>query len=456
MSNKNILTLTEGSVWKVLIRFTVPFLLSGLFQVLYGTVDVYFIGHYASGASISGVTSANQAMMMVTNIFMGLTLGGTVLIGQYIGAERGEEASKVTGNMLLIFAVIGVVCTLILTLGNKSINTLMKVPTAEAMAEANGYMFICGCGAIFIMGYNVVSAILRGLGNSKAPLYFIAISCMVNIGLDALFVAVFHMNAAGAALATVISQALSLGIALIYIKKTGLPFAFHRSDLSPDKTVIKRILKIGAPAALQNTMIGFSFSMITTITNGLGQAASAGAGLVGRAIDVCMMIPSSFGNAITSIAAQNIGAGKPERAVKSMWLGIAFSLVFAIPYMLMGTFIPETIIGILASNDPAAIEQGALYLIPFSWDCILVSFVFCMNGFFNGFGKSLFTMAHNLATTFLIRIPIVWFISRIEGVTMFQVGLGTPFASLASLLICLIYFKLRFTKARLRNLSVIS
>ncbi|MDR2606316.1 MAG: MATE family efflux transporter [Oscillospiraceae bacterium] len=451
---KNTLTLTEGSIWKVLIRFAVPFLLSGLFQVLYGTVDVYFIGHYASGASISGVASANQAMAMITQIFMGLTLGGTVLIGQFMGAEHRDDAAKVTGNMVLMFLAIGVFCTLILTLGNNAINSLMKVPTEEALSEANAYMFVCGCGTIFIMGYNVVSSILRGLGNSKAPLYFIAISCSVNILLDYVFVALLHMSAAGAALATIISQGLSLGIGLLYIKRTGLPFEFKRSYLRPDGVFIKRILKIGAPAALQNTMIGFSFSMITTITNGLGEAASAGAGVVGRAIDICMMIPSSFGNAITSITAQNIGAGKPERAIKTMWLGIAFSLVFAIPYTLLGSFAPKVIIGLLA-DAPDVIKQGALYLVPFSWDCILVSFVFCFNGFFNGFGKSLFTMAHNLATTFLIRIPIVWVMSRMPDVTMFQVGIGTPVATFASLVICLVYLKLRFSGERLRNLSAL-
>jgi len=447
MNNKNALSLTQGSVWKGLIRFTVPFLLSGLFQVLYGTVDVYFIGHFASGASISGVTSANQALMTITQIFMGLTLGGTVLIGQFVGAERGEDAAKVTGNMVLLFIAIGVLCTLILTLGNNFINSLMKVPTAEAKAEANSYMFICGAGSIFIMGYNVVSAILRGLGNSKAPLYFIAISCVVNIVLDALFVAVLHMNAAGAAIATVFSQGLSFCIGLLYIRKTGLPYEFKREHIRYDGSVIRRILKIGAPAALQNSMIGFSFSLITTITNGLGEAASAGAGVVGRAIDVCMMVPSSFGSAITSISALNIGAGKPERAFKAMWFGIAFSLIFAIPYTLLGTFAPQMIISILA-EAPEVVTQGALYLIPFSWDCVLVSFVFCFNGVFNGFGQSLFTMAHNLATTFLIRIPIVWFVSRMDGITMFHVGLGTPIATFVSLIICLVFLKIKFPKGK--------
>ncbi|MDR0818956.1 MAG: MATE family efflux transporter [Oscillospiraceae bacterium] len=439
--------LTEGPVWSVLIRFTIPFLLSGLFQVLYGTVDVYFVGHYASGASIAGTATASQAMGMITNVFMGLTLGGTVLIGQYIGAKREESASAVTGNMVIIFAVIAVLCTLILTVGSPFINRAMQVPE-DAFDEANRYMMICGFGAVFIMGYNVVSAILRGLGNSKAPLYFIAISCLMNIVLDYIFVAVMRKAAAGAALATVISQASSLVIAMFYIKRTGLPFKFGIANIKPDKAVIARIFKIGAPVALQNSLVGFSFSMITAITNTLGVAASAGSGVVSKAVDLCMMIPSSFSSSITAITAQNVGAGKPERALKSMKYGIIFSLVFAIPYCLLGSLAPEVIIRLL-SSDEEVVRQACLYLIPFSWDCILVSFVFCMNGFFNGFGKSLFTMGHNISTTFLLRIPIVWYMSRQPGVTMFQVGLGTPIASVASLLICLVYLRTKFTKDKL-------
>ncbi|MDR2360207.1 MAG: MATE family efflux transporter [Oscillospiraceae bacterium] len=430
--------LTDGSVWKVLIRFTIPFLLSGVFQVLYGTVDIYFLGHFGSGASISGAASASQAMGMVTMAFMGLTLGGTVIIGHSVGAKDDETSAKATGNMVLIFAGIAVLCTCILALGSDAINRAMQVPD-EALGEARSYMLICGIGSTFIMGYNVVSAILRGLGNSKAPLYFVGISCIINIALDYVFVALLHMNAAGAAIATVISQGLSLIIALLYIRRVKLPYPFGTRHLAPDRNIIRRILKIGIPSALQQLLVSFSFSLITAITNTMGIAASAGAGVVGKAVDLCMMIPASFSNSITSVTAQNVGAGKPERALKSMWYGTVFSLVFAIPYTLLGSLKPEWIIGLL-SDEAAVIEQGARYLIPFSWDCILVSFVFCMNGYFNGLGKSIFTMAHNISTTFLVRIPIVWLMSRrIAGATLFEVGLGTPAATFVSLVICFAY-----------------
>ncbi|MDR3148601.1 MAG: MATE family efflux transporter [Oscillospiraceae bacterium] len=438
--------LTEGSVWKVLLRFTIPFLLSGLFQVAYGTVDVYFLGHYGQGASLAGVSSASQAMSMLTFGFMGLATGGTVLIGQSVGAKDDKTAGKATGNIITIFACVAVFCTAILLLLHSNINNLMNVPE-DAKKYANDYLLVCGLGSVFIMGYNVASSILCGLGNSKAPLYFVAAGCVANIVVDYIFVAKLNMNAVGAALATVLAQAVSLIFAIIYIKVTKLPFSFSKRDLILDKATSGRILKIGVPAALQQSLIGFSFNLITTITNGMGVAAAGGCGVVGKAVDLCMMIPSSFSSAITSITAQNVGAGKPERALKSMWYGVLLSLVFAVPYMLLGTFKPEFVVGIL-SSDPAVIEAGARYLIPFSWDCVLVSFVFCMNGYFNGRGKSLFTMAHNISTTFLVRIPIVWFASRAAGATLFEVGLGTPIATFASLIICLVYLQIMRKQAK--------
>ncbi|MDR0857815.1 MAG: MATE family efflux transporter [Oscillospiraceae bacterium] len=451
--NANTLKLTEGRIGGSLIRFAIPFLLSGLFQVLYGTVDVWFIGHYATGNSIAGVSSAAQAMGLVTNMFMGLTMGGTVLIGQYMGAQRYDDCGRVTGNLVLLFAGIAAAMTVIMVLLGSTINGWMQVPP-DAVSEADNYIRVCGIGSVFIIGYNVVSAILRGLGNSKAPLYFVAIASLTNIVLDYVFVALFRWNAFGAALATIISQGVSLIVGIIYIKKTGLPYKFGRAHLKTDKATMGRILKIGIPAASRQTLVGFSFTFITTITNGLGVAAAAGAGVVNRAIDVCMIIPGSMNGALTSFTAQNVGAGKPERARKGLYICIGLCLCISIPYTLIANISPETVVGIL-SDEPEVIREGAQYLIPFSWDCVLVSFVFCLNGFFTGLGKTTFVLIHDTCTTFLIRVPIVYFVSTIPGRTMFQMGLGTPAATIVSLLLCLIYLKWKCNKKALAEMTVV-
>ncbi|MDR0935651.1 MAG: MATE family efflux transporter [Oscillospiraceae bacterium] len=450
--DSNTLKLTEGRIGGSLIRFAIPFLLSGLFQVLYGTVDVWFVGHFAGGNSIAGVSSAAQAMGLVTNMFMGLTMGGTVLIGQYMGAQRYEDCGRVTGNVVILFAGIAVVMTGIVVFFGSAINGLMNVPP-DAVSEANDYIRVCGIGSVFIIGYNVVSAILRGLGNSKAPLYFVAVASLTNIVLDFIFVALFHWNAFGAALATIISQGVSLIIGIIYIKKTGLPYAFGKAQLKADRVTMGRILKIGIPAASRQTLVGFSFTFIMTITNGLGVAAAAGAGVVNRAIDVCMIIPASMNGALTSFTAQNVGAGKPERARKGLYLCVGLCLCVAVPYTLFANISPETVVGLL-SSDADVIREGAQYLRPFSWDCVLVSFVFCLNAFFTGLGKTTFVLIHDTFTTFLIRVPIVYFVSTIPGRTMFQMGLGTPAATLVSLALCLIYLKVKCGKRALAEMTV--
>jgi putative MATE family efflux protein len=343
--------------------------------------------------------------------------------------------------------------TCIVVFMGSTINGWMNVPP-DAVSEADSYIRVCGIGSVFIIGYNVVSAILRGLGNSKAPLYFVAIASLTNIALDYIFVALFHWNAFGAALATIISQGVSLIIGIIYIKKTGLPYAFGRAQLKADRVTMGRILKIGIPAASRQTLVGFSFTFITTITNGLGVAAAAGAGVVNRAIDVCMIVPASMNGALTSFTAQNVGAGKPERARKGLYICVGLCLCVAVPYTLFANIAPETVVGLL-SSDADVIREGAQYLRPFSWDCVLVAFVFCLNGFFTGLGKTTFVLIHDTFTTFLIRVPIVYFVSTIPGRTMFQMGLGTPAATFVSLAMCLIYLKVKCNKKALAELMVV-
>ncbi len=434
-------------------RFSVPFLLASLLQVAYGAADVFFIGQFDVKEAISGVNAGNQCMNLVNSLFMGLTMGGTVLVGQYVGAKMHKEAASTIGNVILVFGAIAAFTTLAMLAFGKFLISLLQVPQ-EAVRDARIYLTICAVGSTFIMGYNIVSSILRGLGNSRAPLIFVAISFVVHIILDFLLIVIIPWGAAGAAVSTVTSQAVSLVLALLYIRKKGLPFAFTRKDIRLDLKIIARIFKIGVPVSMQNFLMTLSFMLITAITNRMGLIYSAGVGVVNSIVNFCLMIPSSVGSAISAITAQNIGAGQPDRAIKSTAWGIGFSMMFAVIFCTAAQIWPESIVSLM-SKDADVIREGARYLVAFAWDSVLVCFVFCFNGLFSGSGKTMFVMTHNIASTFAVRIPVAYFMSLKEGADLFGVGLGTPMASFASIILCIIYLRMKFSKKKLQELSVV-
>ncbi len=447
------LSLTEGSVPKMLIRFALPFFISSVFQVLYGAADVAFMGRFSTAGAIAGVSSGGSIMNLITNLFMGITGGGTVLIGQYFGAKRDKDTTAaITSTAFMCILISLAVMILQLSFGRLLIQALSVPP--EATEECWNYLRICAFGNIAIMGYNITGATLRGLGNSAAPMVFVGVSCVTNIALDYVFVALCQMGASGAALATVISQFVSFALALLYIKRTGLPYSFRRSDVRVDFRIVRNMFRLGIPISMQNTLVSISFLIITKITNQMGVNAAAGASLVGKVVDIGLTFPWALSSALSTVTAQNVGAGKPERAKKATFYGMLFSLCIAVPFVIIADLFPGSLLGILAT-DKDVIAEGVNYMYPFSWDCIMVSFMFCLNGLFNGSGKTLFVAAHNMATAFLVRIPIAYFMSRIPGATLFHVGLGTPAASLVSLILCIIYFRMHYAGDKIKDMQVI-
>ena len=447
------LSLTEGSVGKALIRFALPFFISSIFQVLYGAADVTFMGRFATAGAISGVSTGGSIMNLITNLFMGITSGGTVLIGQYFGAKRSKDTTAAITSTAFMCLVISVVVMILQLVFGKFLIKVLSVPP-EAVDECWNYLKICSFGNIFIMGYNITGSLLRGLGNSTAPMVFVGIACLSNIVLDYVFVALLGLAASGAALATVISQFISFALACLYIWKTGFPYDFHKEDIRVDRKIIANMFRLGVPMSLQNTLVSLSFLVITKVTNQMGVNAAAGASLVGKVVDIGMTFPWALSSALSTITAQNIGAGKPERAKKSAFYGMAFSLCIGIPFVTTAHIIPRQLLGLL-TTDMAVIEAGVGYLYPFSWDCILVCFMFCLNGLFNGSGKTAFVAAHSMATAFLVRIPIAYFMSRIDGATLFHVGLGTPAASVVSLILCVYFFRKHYAGDKIKSIQMI-
>lgn len=435
------LDLTQGRVPRVLLQFALPYLLANILQALYGGADLFVVGLFDDAASVAGVAIGSQVMQTVTGIILGLTTGITVLIGIATGAHNHRELASIVGSSVWLFGLLGVGLTVLMTAFHHPIAGLMHTP-AEALRDTRHYLLICSLGIPFIIGYNVVCGILRGLGDSRTPLYFVALACAINVGLDFLLVGGCHLRAMGAAVATVVSQGISFLTALVFLHRRGFRFEFTRRDIRLDGRLSRRVLTLGAPIALQDALVNVSFLIITVIVNGMGVIASAGLGVVEKIIVFAMLPPMAISSAIAAMTAQNYGAGLTDRMNRCLWSGIGMALVFGVGFCVYAQFLPDTLTGIF-TREEAVMKMGSAYLHGYSIDCIMVSFVFCINSYFSGQGNSLFPMVHSLIATFLFRIPLSWLFSRMDPTSLFGMGFASPLATLVSLLICLWYMRRR-------------
>ena len=442
------LDLTQGSVPKVLLRFAMPFLIANVLQALYGGADLFVVGQYDDAASVAGVAIGSQVMQTITGIILGLTTGTTILIAMGTGAKDDRKVAATIGTSVYFFTVTGIILTLVMVLFHRPIAALMHTPE-EAMADTLHYILICSAGIPFIMGYNVVCGILRGLGDSKSPLYFVGLACIINIGADFLLVGGFGMRAAGAAIATVLSQGISFLTALWFLHRRGFHFEFTHRDIRFHKDLSRRIVTLGAPIALQDALINVSFLIITVIVNQMGVIASASLGVVEKIIIFAMLPPTAMAAAVATMTAQNYGAGLIQRMSRCLYSGIGISLVFGVSVCVYSQFLPETLTGIF-TNDPAVITMAAGYLRGYSIDCVMVSFVFCINSYFSGQGNSWFPMIHSMIATFLFRIPLSYLCGKIDPTDLVLMGYAPPLSTLVSLLICFWYLKRNKRKLRER------
>lgn len=431
---KNQISMTEGKIGPALLGFAIPVLLSGFLQALYGAVDLFVVGQYDSSAAVSAVATGSQLMQTITGIVLGFSMGGTVLIGQAMGEKNQEKAAKAVGTLTVLFLIIAMAGTGVMLVFAETVTGLLHTPK-EAFAYARQYIFICSLGIPFIVGYNAVSSIFRGMGDSRTPMYLVAIACIINVILDFLLVGGLGLGAAGAAAATIAAQGVSFLSALWIIRKNGFPFAFNRADIRIHKDAVHRICQVGMPLAVQDALVNVSFLLITVIINQLGVVASASVGVVEKLIAFAMLPPTACAAAVATMTAQNLGAGKPDRAWKALKIGIGYSLVFGAAICLYAQVWPETLTAIF-SNDAAVIAAASDYLRAFSLDCILVCIVFCLNSYFSGSGKSLVAFAHSMIATFGVRIPLSYLLSRSAGTSLYQIGLAAPAASLVSIAIC--------------------
>jgi putative MATE family efflux protein len=432
---------TEGKYLFPLIKFTIPILFAIFLQAMYGAVDLMVVGHFGDASSISAVAIGSQVMQTITGIITGLTMGTTIMIGQIIGAKQAKKAEKTVGASICLFAVVAVAITIIMLVFVKPIVKLMHTPEA-AFDKSIHYILICSGGTVFIVAYNLISGIFRGIGNSKLPLCFVAIACLVNIIGDLILVGVFNLDAAGAAIATVFAQGVSVILSLIIIKAQRFPFAFSKKSIRFHPIEISNILRFGAPLAFQDTLTNLSFLIITSIINSLGLVASAAIGINEKIVIFIMLIPMSFMSSVSTFTAQNIGAHKPERAKKGMYYAVSSSLVFGVIWFIFSFWHGGVLAGIF-SKDIEVIAACAKYMKAYSIDCLLVCFLFCFIGYFNGCGNTVFVLVQGVLSAFLVRIPFSYFVSKIPGVSMLQIGLASPISTVFSIILCIIFFKMQ-------------
>jgi putative MATE family efflux protein len=431
-------TFTEGAIFKPLIRFTIPIFFSILLQVLYGAVDLIVVGQFAQSDSISAVATGSQTVHVLLMIISGLCMGTTILIGQKIGAKKSNEAGAVIGSTILLYVIITIIVTIFMAGFATQIATWVNTPT-EAFVQTVLYIRISGFGVIFLIAYNVFGAIFRGIGDSKTPLIAVMIATILNILGDLFLVAVCGMEAAGAAIATVFAQAISLVVSVIIAKKHGFPFSFSRKDIRFNKPQIATLVTLGAPIAIQNGLIQISFLAITAIVNNLGVIISAGVGITERMISFLMLSQISFGEALAAFVAHNVGAKKYDRARKGLRITLVVSVTISVFIAIIAFFHGDFMLQIF-TTDKAVLRVSYEYLKAYSFDVVSTALLFCFIGYFNGFGKTRFNMWHGIIGSVFVRIPLSYMFAHMVPVSLFRIGLAIPISSLTQDILCIGYF----------------
>ena len=429
---------TQGPILPTLLKFALPVLLALLLQAMYGAVDLQVVGRFGTAADISAVSTGSQIMQTITVVITGLAMGVTVLLGQKIGEGKPEEGGRAVGGGICLFSVVTLIVTVTMLLMAPRMSALMQAP-ADAFADTVVYVRICSAGAVFIVAYNILGSIFRGLGDSQMPLITVSIACVFNIAGDLLMVGGLGMGVAGAAIATVFAQAVSVLLSLLIIRRRQLPFTLTKQDIRFEKSVIRQILKLGIPVAFQDLLVSLSFLAIIAIANAMGTIASAGVGVAEKLCAFVMLVPSAYMQSMSAFVAQNVGAGREDRSQKALLCGIVSSLAAGLVMGWSAFFHGDLLAGLFA-EDTAVIGAAWEYLKAYAIDCLLTSFLFCFVGYFNGHGQTVFVMVQGFVGALGVRMPVAFLMSRMSPGSLFHLGLSTPASTVVQILLCGVWF----------------
>ena len=428
--------LTTGSVFQTILYFSLPYLLSYFLQTLYGMADLFIIGQFNGVDSTTAVSVGSQVMHMLTVMIVGLAMGSTVVIGRAVGGKNTKEANLAIGNTVTLFLLLAAAGTVVLLLAVKPIVSVMSTPK-EAVKNTVNYLTICFAGIPFITAYNVISSIFRGMGDSKSPMYFIAVACLFNIGLDYLFIGAMGLGTAGAALGTTLAQTISVILSFLVILRRKMIPGLCLADFMPQGDILGRIAKVGVPIAIQDGFVQIGFMVITVFANLRGLNDAAAVGIVEKLIGILFLVPSSMLSAVSALSAQNIGAGKHDRARLTLRYAILIAVSFGLIASITMQFTAEAAVS-LFTNQPEVILLGAQYMHSYVWDCIFAGIHFSFSGYFCAYGLSNISFLHNFLSIVCARIPLAYIASKYYTDSLFPMGIAAPAGSALSVVICMI------------------
>lgn len=428
---------TQGSILKKLAAFMLPILGALVLQAAYGAVDLLVVGRFGSTIGLSAVSTGSQVLNLVTFVVTQLAMGVTVLIARYLGEKKPELIGSVIGGAAVVFTLLSAVLFVVMVGFARSISVLMQAP-AEAVALTASYVRICGSGIFFIVAYNLLAAVFRGLGDSKSPLLFVLVACVVNIIGDLVLVAGFHLDAAGAAIATVAAQAVSVVCAVVILLKKKLPFTIRKSDFRLNLQS-RKFLSIGLPLALQEFLTQLSFLALCAFVNRLGLEASSGYGVACKIVNFAMLIPSSLMQSMASFVSQNMGAGNPKRAKKAMFTGIGIGLAFGCAMFAL-VFFRGYLLSNVFTTDVAVIQNAFAYLKGFAPETLATAVLFSMVGYFNGSDKTVWVMVQGLVQTLLVRLPMAYIMSIQPNASLTMIGLVAPTSTVVGIVLNVCFF----------------
>ena len=428
---------TKGSILGKMLPFMVPILGALVLQAAYGAVDLLVVGRFGTTSSLSAVSTGSQVLNLVTFVITQFAMGITVLIARYIGEKKTQYIGSLIGGSTIIYAIISVVLFIVMIVFSRQIAVLMQAPK-EAVGLTAVYVRICGGGIFFIVAYNLLAAIFRGLGDSKSPLLFVTVACVVNIIGDLILVAGFHLDAAGAAIATVAAQAVSVVVALFLLIKRQLGFQITKNDFKINMHCTKA-LKIGLPLALQECLTQISFLALCAFVNRLGLEASSGYGVACKIVNFAMLIPSSIMQSMASFVSQNVGAGNEKRAKQALFTGMGVGLAIGCVVFVFVMFKGNLLTAIFTA-DAIVVQKGYDYLKGFALETIVTAVLFSMIGYFNGHDKTVWVMVQGLVQTLLVRLPLAYYMSIQPDASLTKIGFAAPTATIFGIILNVIFY----------------
>lgn len=437
---KTTSTLLVGRIFPALTRFSIPILLSLVLQALYGAVDLWMVGQFATNADISAVSVGSQTMMIVGGIVTGLATGITILLGQSMGEKNDQKSANIIGTSTWIFSIIAMIITIALLFGAMPLAAWLNAPMA-AFDQTVSYIFICGIGSIFVVGFNVFNGIFCGLGDSKTPLRFVGVACIVNIIGDYILIDLCSLGTIGAAIATILAQAMSVLYSFVVIQKK-LPFSIGTENIKLNPRLAWGILRLGTPVALLRMCTEVSYLVILGYVNVFGEVASSGVGIAEKLVMFILLVPTAYMSAISAFVAQNVGAKQRERARQGLWVGIASAMSIG-GLMSYLSFFHGDRMSMIFIQDTQVIAASSLFLKATAIECFFLSISYCFDGYFNGIEKTTFVMVRGVSAALLVRIPFAYYASISPNASLFQIGLATAYAALFMLVFCCIEYFVR-------------